>query len=113
MFPFSALFTSLPRIRKALVDDCGLTLKTRWRENAPKRETFKFRLPSVAHSKLSVLKLPNDAFSGIYCINILWVCEFSGRRGGGGGGRQGHYLCVGSISISSTACALHFVAYHS
>ena len=33
-----------------------------------------------------MLKLPNNAFSDIYCINILWVCEFSWEGGGGGGG---------------------------
>ena len=45
MFPSLAWFCSLPRTGKALVDNCGLTLQPRWRENAPKKEKFNFRLP--------------------------------------------------------------------
>ena len=52
MFPLLAWFCSLPRTGKALVDDCGLTLQTRWRENASKREKFNFRLSSVAQKRL-------------------------------------------------------------
>ena len=48
MFPFSAWFSSLAWTGKALVDDCGVTLQTRWCENAPKREKFNFWLASVA-----------------------------------------------------------------
>ena len=40
MFAFMAWVCSLPRTGKALVNVCGLTLQTRWRENAPKRENF-------------------------------------------------------------------------
>ena len=60
MFPFWAWFCSLPRTEKALVDDCVLTLQTRWRKNAPKTRKFNFRLPSVAQKHLclsSLLKL--------------------------------------------------------
>ena len=63
MFPFLAWFCSLPRTGKALVDDCGLMLQTRWRENAPKTEKFNFRLPSVAPKSLclsSLIYFPND-----------------------------------------------------
>ena len=62
MFPFLAWFCSLPRTGKALVDDCGLTLQTRWRENAPKREKYNFRLPSVAQKRWclsSLISSPN------------------------------------------------------
>ena len=57
IFPFSAWFCSLPWTGKALVDDCGLTLQTRWRENAPKREKFKFWLLSVAQKRLCLSSL--------------------------------------------------------
>ena len=57
MFPFLAWFCSLPRTGKALVDDCGLMLQTRWRENAPKTEKFNFRLPSVVPKRLCLSSL--------------------------------------------------------
>ena len=57
MFPFLAWFCSLPQTGKALVDDCGLTLQMQWPENAPKREKFKFQLPSVAQKHLCLSSL--------------------------------------------------------
>ena len=51
------LFCSLTRTGKAFVDDCGLTLPTRWGENAPKRETLYFRLPSVAQNVCETKRL--------------------------------------------------------
>ena len=52
MFPFLAWLYSLPRKGKALVDDCGL------RNNAPKREKFNFRLPSVAQKRRQIGSTP-------------------------------------------------------
>ena len=57
MFPFLVWSCSLPRTGKALVDDCGLTLQTRWRENAPKKEKFTLRLSSVAQKRLCLSSL--------------------------------------------------------
>ena len=62
MFPFSAWFYFSPRTGKALVDDCGLTLQTRWRENAQKREKFKFQLPSVAQKRLCLSSLMSQTW---------------------------------------------------
>ena len=40
------------------IDDCGLTLQTRWRENAPKMDKFNFRFPSLAQKRLLVFGTP-------------------------------------------------------
>ena len=57
MFLFLAWFCFLPLTGKILVDDCGLMLQTLWCENAPKKETFNFRLPSVAQKCLCLSSL--------------------------------------------------------
>ena len=63
MFPFLAWFCSLPRTRKALVDDCALMLQMRWRENSPKGKIQV--LVAVRGSKMSVLKLSSiDLYGG-------------------------------------------------
>ena len=59
--PFLAWFYFLPGTEKFLVDDCGLTLQTRWRENVPKKERINFQLPSVAQ-KLAMLTFPIKNF---------------------------------------------------
>ena len=51
--------------RKALqVDDCGLTLQTRRRQNASKRENFNVTV-AVRGSKTSVLKFPYGLWQGV------------------------------------------------
>ena len=73
------LFLALPRIGKALVDDCGLALQTRWRENAPKREKIQFPV-AVRGSKTSVLNFPNIvvfcALNSIGCFKARKVFFF-------------------------------------
>ena len=58
VFIYKLWFCSLPQRGKALVDDCELTLQTQWRENAPKKDKFNFRLPSVAQKRLCVFGTP-------------------------------------------------------
>ena len=74
MFPFLAWFFSLLRTGKALVDDCGLTLQTRWRENAPKREKLNFRLPSVAQNVCaSVPSSIEETVEEFACCSNRWL----------------------------------------
>ena len=83
MFPFLAWFCSLPRVGKALVDDCGLKLQTRWRGNAPKREKFNFRLPSMAQKRLclsSETKLKHY-FQVLFPLNSIQYWPFTATDG--------------------------------
>ena len=45
------------RTEKALIDDCGLTLQTRWSENATKMEIFHFQWLSVVQKRLCLSSL--------------------------------------------------------
>ena len=67
---------SLPRAAKALIDECGLNLQTRWRGNALKREKFQF-LVVVRGSETSVLKFPSNLTIVLYldCKTVVF-----GRR---------------------------------
>ena len=71
MLPFMTWFCSLPRAGKSLVDDCGLKLRTRWRENAPTRKKFKFRLPSAAQKRLCLSSLL--MITGIIVVIIMVI----------------------------------------
>ena len=79
MFPFLAWFNfcPFPRTGKALVDD--LTLQTRWRENAPKRGKFNFRLLYVAQRR------QRRIYACDTCVLMLNTKQEGGREGGGGG----------------------------
>ena len=70
MFPSLAWFYSLPRTGKALVDDCGLMLQTRWCKNAPKREKFDFRLPSVVQKRLCLSPLMSHHYNSSNWYNV-------------------------------------------
>ena len=73
---FLAWFCSLPRTGKALADDFSLTLQTRWRENAPKREKLNFHLLSVAqkHLCLSSVMLNQVSAGWFYFNKKYFVC---------------------------------------
>ena len=75
MFPFLAWFCSLPRTEKALVDDCGLTLQTRWRENARKREKINFRLPFVARKRLCLSSVPELTTATSFPGSLLFTSQ--------------------------------------
>ena len=74
MFPFWAWFCSLTQTGKALVDDCGLTLQTRWRENAPKREKFNFRLPSNSNARVKISPYWPSNSSNIFFQPVAQQC---------------------------------------
>ena len=75
MCPFLAWFCSLPQTGKALVDDCGSSLQTRLRENAPKRKKIQF--PGAMHGSkclcLSSLLSPYQKLLRLPCTNFQTI----------------------------------------